>query len=494
MKRLTIATILAVMMVMLAAQPACASNATVSSVSITNVNSTAGTADINFTLSQDNTFSGTDANFKDFFDRVWIFVKFWDSTWTEGATAWGHATLTTGGTLGTYSSTTGIGITSDGKGAFAKPGAGQTLRWQFTDDGISATDTVTVKVMAIEMVYIPEGSFYIGDGTSNGTLRQTGSNTPVEITTTGVVVKCEDTPTDDTQLEGDGILIDGDGGIDKDGAIAVDNANFPTGYGAFYIMKYEVSQGQYADFLNTLTTTQATARYPNKSDYRHTITVSSGTYSASAPCRACNYLSWMDLAAYADWAGLRPITELEYEKACRGGGVSVVAGEYAWGNTSIHNAAYSITNDGGVNATITSQPTSTGNCSYSTTDGDLDGPLRCGIFAQSGTSRQEAGASYYGVMELSGNLWERPVTVGNETGRSFEGTHGDGDLTSGGYADNSDWPGYVTDKVSGATGSGLRVGGWSSGSGNARVSDRYFAAWGYTDRVNYYGGRCARTE
>ena len=35
------------------------------------------------------------------------------------------------------------------------------------------------------------------------------------------------------------------------------------------------------------------------------------------------YISWPDLLAYADWAALRPITELEYEKAARGVDVQV---------------------------------------------------------------------------------------------------------------------------------------------------------------------------
>ena len=44
----------------------------------------------------------------------------------------------------------------------------------------------------------------------------------------------------------------------------------------------------------------------------------------------CNFLSWMDLAAYLDWAALRPMTELEFEKICRGPNPPI-AGEYVWG-------------------------------------------------------------------------------------------------------------------------------------------------------------------
>jgi formylglycine-generating enzyme required for sulfatase activity len=42
-----------------------------------------------------------------------------------------------------------------------------------------------------------------------------------------------------------------------------------------------------------------------------------------------NILSWFDVAAYLDWAALRPMTELEFEKVCRGP-ENRIAGEYAW--------------------------------------------------------------------------------------------------------------------------------------------------------------------
>ena len=42
---------------------------------------------------------------------------------------------------------------------------------------------------------------------------------------------------------------------------------------------------------------------------------------------------------YADWAAMRPMTELEFEKACRGT-ASEVANEYVWGSTSITHDGY----------------------------------------------------------------------------------------------------------------------------------------------------------
>ena len=57
-------------------------------------------------------------------------------------------------------------------------------------------------------------------------------------------------------------------------------------------------------------------------------------YTARLPFRTCNFLSWQDGYAYAGWAGLRPMTELEFEKACRGP-LNPVPHEHAWGSTEM---------------------------------------------------------------------------------------------------------------------------------------------------------------
>ena len=134
----------------------------------------------------------------------------------------------------------------------------------------------------------------------------------------------------------------------------------------------------------------------------------------------------------------------------------------------------------------------TGNAAYNTTtplNGAINGPLRVGIFAASiGTPlRQESGATFYGVMEMSGNLWERPVTIGHATGRLFTGTHGDGVLTSSGEADAGTWPG--TDAV----GAGFRGGAWFNVSSHLRVSDRLGAASPGANRDISFGFRAVRS-
>ena len=130
------------------------------------------------------------------------------------------------------------------------------------------------------------------------------------------------------------------------------------------------------------------------------------------------------------------------------------------------------------------------------------GPLRDGIFARSSSDRETAGAGYYGVMELSGNLKERAVTVGNSVGINFQGTHGDGVVTTTtgyeGNATNSDWPGtdVVAGRgVTGADGSGYRGGAWDDAAGAARlkISDRQDAANASTSASNNSGGRGVRS-
>ena len=530
--------ILTIMMVMFAAT-AWANDVDVYNVSLQNVDTTNDTVDIKFDLSQSNVMTaGTDENSAAFYDRVWIFAKYS----TDSGATWNHATLTTGGSITTYAS--GVGISADGMGAFCSPGTNQTVRWDYGEDLVADDDTAQIRLFAIEMVLIPTGDFYAGDnvggsGGSTDTILDKDNNYPALISTTGNVIYSTDTNYDDAQFgnTGLGIYVDGDGGISKTAATETNmNANFPTGYGAFYIMKYEISQKQYADFLNTLTQAQQNARtadtLTSEDAAGHFVMVGQditaltylqGIKAGSDPAdgepynfgvdgeatpdgtlnesndgqwRACNYLSWMDLAAYADWAGLRPMTELELEKACRGGGVSAIAGEYAWGSASGATSYSALYNSGQADEQPSIDAGSTVNIASNLNYSSClpDGPIRCGAFSTSSTTRTQAGASYYGVMELSGNLYERPVTIGNETGRSFEGTHGNGSLTSDGFADNSDWPGYVTSKVSGATGSGLRGGDWSNAATYARVSARSYAAYTSANRDADYGGRCVRTE
>jgi formylglycine-generating enzyme required for sulfatase activity len=328
---------------------------------------------------------------------------------------------------------------------------------------------VDIKVFAIEMVYVPTGAYAAGSGGSEASA--------FTLTTIS-------TGTATTVPSGSGALGGAAGGYPTNQTVPA-NASWPNGYNAFYCMKYEISQQQYVDFLNTLTQTQATARKYTMTgnDYRYAISGSVvGSYTTASPYLACNYVSWANLASYLDWSGLRPMTELEYEKACRGT-LAPVPNEYAWGSTSItqitavvNSEAYNeVSNTAGANCSY-------GNATY------IQGPMRVGAFStSSSTSRLLSGATYYGIMEMSGGVYERTVTVGHSTGRAFTGTHGNGGLNSNGDADASSWP--ATDAV----GAGFRGGNWYEGSIMLRVSDRNYAATVMNFPDFNYGGRGVRT-
>ncbi|MCB9771761.1 MAG: SBBP repeat-containing protein [Candidatus Omnitrophica bacterium] len=311
----------------------------------------------------------------------------------------------------------------------------------------------------------------------------------VQITTSGQALTVVTNSNDD--IDTSPITVTGLAGV-------TGNTSWPNGYSAFYMMKYEMTQGQYVDFLNTLSRVQQSTRVEatvTGNTIANYYVMSNGTSVSArngirAPASgngtsptpivfgndlsangvfnesndgqniAMNVLSWGDLLAYADWAGLRPFTELEFEKTARGPN-SAVSNEYAWG-TSVVTIASTILDDG-----RNTERVSESGEGLTTLENYTAGPLRVGFAATNATNRISAGAGYYGNMDLSGNAGEMAVTLGNSVGRSFTGTHGDGTLTSTasfeGNATNTDWPGIngTTNKgVTGASGSGSRGSTW----------------------------------
>ena len=523
----------------------------VTNVSISDQSALYHFAKIKFDISWDNSWRTTAV--PDNWDAAWIFIKY-----RAGTGTWQHATIHSTG----HTAPAGSVITpaSDGTGVFmyrATNGNGTNnwtnteLVWNYGVDGVPDDASIEVNVIAIEMVYIPEGSYYIGDG--NGTNESLYSfhigagNTAVQVTSTlAGDIRADVNNDDDNQIETNGIGIDGNGGIDTDDDGDIDNANFPTGYNAFYMMKYEISQEQYCDFLNMITRTQQSARVAspitgttvtnyyvmsgtNTPSYRNCIRCDVTIPASPIPVNfyldldndgvaneacdgkniPCNFLTYMDEAAYADWAGLRIMTELEFEKACRGPN-NPNYGEFAWGSTSVNTTLYTIQNNGCPGENILNLPQNTGNAAYNTLTNNY--PFRCGIFAASSVNhtRLESGAGYYGLMELSGNLEERVVHIGTVSGRSYTGLHGNGELNTAGFADVSFWPGINGNSnentantgyggsvgCTAAAGSGVRGGAFIYAVSDViRISSRSYAG----NTVNYdlhdraAGGRYVRT-
>jgi formylglycine-generating enzyme required for sulfatase activity len=299
-------------------------------------------------------------------------------------------------------------------------------------------------------------------------------------------------------------------------------------------MRCEITQQQYVDFLNTLpyalqaahtaVKPEAAAGASAMGEYRNGIRIvtpgvpgsiepvvidrgsfvamgtrskpgTPATYETTLPFVACNAIHSVDAAAFAAWAGLRPMTELEFEKACRGP-LRPVPDEYAWGTDKIAmDGAYTLVSDGQPDETVTwsgnDGPDAVhGNAVTRHTMGEIKGPLRAGIFATPDSDRVRAGASYWGILDLSGNLLERTITVGNTAGRACGGRHGAGD------AGSAPWP---------ETALGMR-GGWSldfrhrgfwDDDKMLRISNRHSAAqWDLHKRKPRFlglGFRCART-
>jgi len=472
-------------------------------------------------------------------DAAWVFVKY-----KESGGDWKHATLSP--TDGDHSVTTNNGVAatidaaSDGTGVFLyRSGSGTgsinwdgvKLRWSYGTDDLADDAIVKVKVFAIEMVYIPEGSFVLHSGESDNLLANFNSGNAIS----------SENATAEGDITWDVTEWTWSGAQNSEGTIGGSDAlgaGYPKGYQAFYVMKYEISQRQYAEFLNTLTEAQQkTLTGGNDSaEDRSTIPaagywamsgagneavsyrsyIKTGSYTPGSPAifgcdadgdniinesndggwTAANYISWADGLAYADWAGLRPMTELEYEKICRGSGSA--GDEYAWGSTSITQAT------GISNANQDSEVSSNvANAVYGSR-ASVQGPLRVGGLTSATDTREQAGASYYGVMEMSGNLWERAVTVAkyawdetgwHETGAgAFDGQHGDGSLTAVGYADVANWPSpTATGAVYTAYGAGLRGGSWNNSESYLRVSDRLNAAHPNAERDDHSGFRLVRT-
>ncbi|MEY4003715.1 MAG: hypothetical protein RIT07_1757, partial [Bacteroidota bacterium] len=393
----------------------------------------------------------------------------------------------------------------------------------YGDDGVRNGAVIQLQVHAVEMVYVPQGSFYLGNTGSydyysftDGSWT-TGAGTPYLVNTEGAIGidnaagKLWATTTGATTPPSQLTVI----GNNTTDAEATLDAAFPKGYNAFYCMKYELTQGQYRDFLNTLTYNQQTKMVMfsgclstgssivgrlilsngngttlvgyNSPYFKNGLAVRilgnantltpavigcdfSGTTSNRPTPNvfnqandgmwlACNVLSWPMSAAYLDWAGLRPMTEMELEKAARGS-EAPVANEGAMGIT-ISGASTNYTTGYTPPGTATEASGTTAQyhvCGVSTSSTDTKaGVTRVGSLAKSNSSRQSSGASYWGIMELSGNVLENTVSVA--TGRSFTGTHGDGTLSSNGYANAATWPGLSSGEVTGTTGVMPRGGG-----------------------------------
>ncbi len=451
-------------------------------------------------------------------DAAWIFAKFRKSggNWTHchlkntgtstgsGAAA---ATITTGlvDTSSAYNSTSNpiVGAflyrSGNGSGTFSRTGVG--LPWDYSTDGVAYNEVVEIRVFAIEMVYIPQGAFFAGDNaTSTYAFRQGSSdNDPWYIGSESAMSVTGGTGTGTGAGETNAeyyYTTTGQSGESTTGSSFSIPAAFPKGYQPFYMMKGEISQGQWVAFFNTLTSTQKSNLDITSSSFgskasdslttRNNVSWSSGDATlpdqgggANYEATAMGYLGYNDIMSYLDWAGLRPMSELEFEKAARGT-YGAVSGEYPWGTTSATSATS--VSDAGL---TTERPQTGANAVYSS---GVSGPLRVGSCSYNVTTRIASGSGYYGNMDLGGNVRDAAVCVGMSAGRSFEGRyHGDGALTTNGNHDVTSWPPYTS-----ASGYGSRGDCFYGAASYVRTSDRSTACYPDGNRNSGAGGRGVR--
>ncbi len=503
----SVAILLYLLCALLTAQTAHCSDVSVTNLSVGLPNQATGNVDVSFDISWTNSWRTSSAPYN--WDAAWVFIKY-----RVNGGAWNHARLNeTGHTIpGNAAITVGLADTTsafdlstnpavgaflfrrnEGTGTFTASGV--SLNWNYAAHGISVTDNLDVKVLAIEMVYVPQAPYYAGDnGTSTAAFQQGSTDTdPWYIDREDALSTTNSVGNGSASGQQERIFYnpattDGDG----DGAAYSLSADFPKGYHPYYVMKGPISQGQWVNFFNTLTNTQKSARdiTATKGDslaFRNNVSWTSGDATlpdqgggATYAYVGMSYLSWADLAAFLDWAALRPMSELEFEKIARGP-LTPIAGEYAWGSTNATQATSISTS-----ATSTERAQSGANISYGD-HASVQGPLRVGSFGYGVNTREASGAGFYGAMDLSGSLWERVVTVGNSNGRSFNGAlHGNGVLTAGGDADVSAWPSTT------AQGTGFRGGSWYDSATLARLSDRSRSALIDATRSNTTSGRGVR--
>lgn len=532
-------------------------------------------AQVKFSLTWDHSWRLSDGPKN--WDAAWVFIKYR----TLPGDNWSHAYIKADGSLVPSNAALKIGNsmanvggvnTSVGVGAFIfrkDPGNGTVafpdieLRWDFPQNGLTGGEQVEVCVLATEMVYIPQGQYFLGDmasdrrfsrnrsnaggmfneeavtvnaaapswmnffsnvwnyrGSTNGTydgirnnLRNNSiSSQPVTPPNSTDDVNPANRITNASNYTGDWVA---------QFASAI-NGNFPRGFNAFYCMKYEITQGEYIQFLNkNLVTVKNAGTYHHATNAvgRYGIKKRDGTGTANVPAEydltnpsaaflPCNYLGTKDIMAWLVWAGLRPMSEFEFEKICRGPEAiptdPAYRPQYAWGTTNI-SAAAGFANKGGPNEAPSNAG---GNSAVSPpaavtvigggTNTELDGPMRAGGFATPVSSREKAGATYYGVMEMSGNLWERCVSAGINEGRMFQGAlvtgHGNGEIGPGVNPSvpmngaSMLWPSPT------GAGLGFRGGSYLDPAQRARISDRMFINLNNTGRHQSFGGRGVRSD
>ncbi len=421
----------------------------ISGVSIFGASNT-GLANIGFTIAENNVTTGTSTNNGAYNTADWVFIKF--STMSGNDGTWNHATLT-GGIVGAGATLT---TPSDKKGVYLNHAivssywtAGTTVTWDFGADGVDGKSAI-VKVFAIAMVKVPTGSYVHNVNGGNGGSNNYGNGSEATVTGPGTV-----TGTGTNNL--------------PNGA----PVGWPNGYNSFYIGRYEITQGQYADFLNTIPEALASTRFASNTDAGHNMT-NAGSYPSKYAAvdrnTAKNYISFLDAWTYYSWAALRPMTVMEFEKAGRD--LAPDRRIYPWGTTSVPaTTTYIPPNEGATAVRLYLNYNNSGSGKVMNVGRYLSGDLY--------RTAEQTGASPWGIADLSGNLFETAISC---LWTNSVPLNGDGTTT---YPIT--WPAPGSSAIT-------RLGGsWANDASPIQISGR--SGDSYTDQNRNYdvGTRAART-
>jgi hypothetical protein len=477
--------------------PMLANNIRIKKLSLTDTLKTTKDVKIKFDLSWENSWRD-DINW----DAAWITAKV-----KRANGSWKHIKFqTTGNSIDGNPQTAKIVVPSDRMGAFiyrSGKGSGNIdlsgikLAWNYGIDSVANIDSAEIRFFATEMVYVPQGGFAFGDSFTPAkniysqassdrlvpsifknfiaadTLKY-GSNTPMfSIISDKTTPKLTTASTSSGAMNNgdqviiDGIYINGTKGIGITNTEPFKYSSFPVGYKAFYAMKYEVSQGQYTDFLNTtkiitsnlpgmppgmMSNLLPLPNSPSQPLVRFSIEKQGETYIVSRPDRAMDYATSNHVFAFANWSSLRPMTELEFEKAARGP-LAPTYNDRANGQTPQGYMSPMGNNDLLINVLKlngaengTEAPTTSDSTKFLAYYGNTieggdggTGSYRVGVFATSSSSRKSSGASYYGIMGLNDNVAELVISLSSENSRSFKDVNGIGENSPTGNPIMSHW-------------------------------------------------------
>jgi hypothetical protein len=387
-------------------------------------------------------------------DAAWVFIKFKDANGL-----WQHAKLSLNGFANGAGTGNTIKVTSDSVGAWVYRSAlgsgnfnstSMQMQWHYGANGLTDVTGLEVRVFATEMVYVPEGDFNCAKSFySDKYWRCSYNNTyerGIKLITSGSILPvinerispsikynsingCKE---DGYPLYDSGTFrIKGDLGIDTNNDGIIDNINYPIGYRSFYCYKYELTEQQYADFLNTLTSEQISFIGVAGSG----IYQNNGRFFSSSPNKACGNSNPTKLLSLADWSGLRPMSFLEMNKVSYGPYAPI----FIYSNNEYMNLCSNSSNPRYYYVGYPSWIHS--GClyfpSYINLSNYYNSSLQnVGALGNQSSTRESIGASFYGVVELSLNANEPVVSLSSFL---YDKTNGDGFLLTNGNNNVNNW-------------------------------------------------------